>query len=321
MEHGRATEPDEQRRRDRATGSVPRHPVLRLQAAAGNAAVSALMVQRDLAGYTREHLEVEPMMGEGPPIFETTTADGPALTAALAGLVAAGKVGTRTVRDLVQFFGTGATNAEISAALTAAGLPRSAEMAAELLNDRHVALYSRENRTYIPGLIWDTELAKRSNNVDAQTSRGLTNAEMAAARTVYGGSLPYDDIRLEEAPVMSAGGYARTTPWAINLPVGDLTTSPVDLGLLIHELAHSWQYARGVSMATTAYHAVRAVYDYGGEAELARRTAAGQGLSSFNTEQQGDIAQHAWEIAVGRRTGTAAVYAPYVAEFSSGAYK
>ncbi len=319
MRWARAPGPDERRApADLDAGS--HHPLLRLQSAVGNAAVSSMIVQRDLAGYAVEHLDLE-VFGGTVPIVDKTSADGPRLTMALAGLIAAGKVGTRTVRDMVQFFGSGATRVEIIGAFTTAGYSRAGQMADELLNDRHVTLYSKDKVTVIPGLIWDTELAKSSNNVDTQTSRGLTNAEMAAARTVYGGSLPWDDILLEESPVISAGNYARTTPWSIHVPTGDLSSSPIYLGTLIHELGHSWQYARGVSMATTAYHAVRAIYDYGGEAELARRTAAGQGLSSFNTEQQGDIAEHAWEISAGLRTGTAATYAPYVAEFKSGAYK
>ena len=86
---------------------------------------------------------------------------------------------------------------------------------------------------------------------------------------------------------------------------------------LIHELTHSWQYQHGVTLASTATTAflcwagIRS-YDYGGEPGLAAATAAGRGLRSFSTEQQGDIARDYYRAVKGGSPTT--VYAPFIAE-------
>lgn len=295
-----------------------------LQASAGNRAVRDLLaptVQRDLAAYTREHVEVEsPMAAEGPPTMETTSADAPGIEVALRPLISAGKVGTKIVRDMRQFWSTGATRADLVAALSAAYPAAVTRMVDGLLDEHRITLYSADQTTIIPGLIWDTRIASSAQNTETQTRRGLTNAELTAATSVYGSSLAYDTIVLEDAPVMAIGGYARTTPWTVNFPTGTLAGGGPDMPWLIHELGHSWQYARGVGLSTTLYHAIRGVYAYGGEAELLRRTAAGQTLSSFNTEQQADIASDAYRVLNGA-PGNRAAYAPYLAEFRAGAYR
>lgn len=277
------------------------------------------MVQRDLAAYTREHLDVTATMPQAPPILHTTTADAPAIEAALRALITSGDIGHRTVRHLRHFWSNGATHAQITAALRTARFARADEMATHLLDGHRVTLYSDRQLSYIPGIIWDTTISDTHDNLDVQTRRGLTQTERAAATSVYGGSLAYDDIVLEDAPIMGIGGYARTTPWQINFPTGTLSGGGPGLRWLIHELGHSWQYARGVSLATTLYHAVRGVYDYGGEPALIRNTAAGNGLSAFNTEQQADIAADAYDVL--SSGGAAAAYQPYLTEFRSGTYR
>jgi hypothetical protein len=288
---------------------------------AGSTVQRDLVVQRDLAAYTREHLEVMPSYGEGPPVMETYTADAPGIAAATGPLVGAGKVNVRTVQDMQQFSGTGATRDEVANAFAAGSYPRAGQMADALLDPHRIAVYSREEVTTIPGLIWDTTLGRRQQALDTMTTRGLTGAERAAAMSVYGGSIDYDHIVLDDAPVMAVGGDARATPWTLNFPSGTLAGGGPDMSWLIHELGHSWQYQRGVSMATTAYHAVRGIYDYGGEEALRRVTASGRGLSAFNTEQQGDIACHAYEIMNHIRPGDITVYQPYLDEFRSGRYR
>ncbi|MFI9381423.1 DUF4157 domain-containing protein [Kutzneria sp. NPDC052558] len=280
---------------------------------------NAGVIHRDLAGYTREHLDVMPNpslgMGMSSPTMDVTSADAAALASALAALITAGKIGTGTHGDLQGFWSTGATQADVEAAFTAAGFPKARDMAVTLLDGTRSAVYSRNEKVYVPGIIWDTTLLETKQNVSVRTTRGLTNAEKVAAQSVFGNSLNYDAIVLDEAPVMAIGGYARTTPWTINFPVGTLSGG-LSITWLIHEMGHSWEYAQGVSMLTTLRHAIRGVYDYGGEAELAKRTAAGQGLRSFNTEQQADIAKDAYLALNG--SGTLSVFLPYIAEFHSG---
>ena len=282
--------------------------VLTLQQTHGNNAVRQMLgkspastVQRDLAAYKREHLDVEPSMSPdaGPPVMDTATADASGLQAALQALVTANKISSRDDGEKIIFSNVSATRDEIVAALTTASYPRAAQMADALIEQHRLSIYSHEEVSMIPGIIWDTELSRTQQNLDVQTRRGLTGSERTEASKIYGSSLNYDAIVLEDSPVMAIGGYARTTPWTVNFPSGTLANNSLTIDWLLHELGHSWQYARGVSMIRTLYHAVRGVYDYGGEAALRAATAAGRGLNSFNTEQQADIAKDAYE-AIGR---------------------
>src|SRR4029079_16633312 len=87
---------------------------------------------------------------------------------------------------------------------------------------------------------------------DAATSsrRSLTDPEKAEAQIVFGNSLNLEEVKVSEAPIMSVGGYARTLPDIIYLPVGTLTNNMSDyMPLLIHELTHVWQYQHGTTVA------------------------------------------------------------------------
>jgi hypothetical protein len=147
-------------------------------------------------------------------------------------------------------------------------------------------------------------------------SRPLTAEERAEAAIVFGRGLNYGSIVIRERRLLGAGGIARTLPGSVNFPPG-APAAATYLPWLIHELTHAWQYQHGVSLMTTAATAllcwagVRS-YDYGGEAGLAAATAAGRGLRSFNTEQQGDIARDYYRaVKAGLPTD---VYRPFVAE-------
>lgn len=123
--------------------------------------------------------------------------------------------------------------------------------------------------------------------------RGLTGPEKTEARLVFGNSMDYDAIRVTAAPLMSAGGFARTLPGTIYFPPSnfraDFSSQLNDMTFLIHEMTHAWQYQHGTSVFTTLYHAIRGNYNYGGEAGLRQATAQGKHFRDFNTEQQGDI--------------------------------
>jgi hypothetical protein len=60
---------------------------------------------------------------------------------------------------------------------------------------------------------------------------------------------------------------------------------------MIHELTHVWQYIQdGIIYMPEALAAQFGEgYDYGGVSDLEAKMAAGQGLSEYNREQQGDI--------------------------------
>jgi hypothetical protein len=280
-------------------------------------------IRRVLAAYSSPRTEILPSFGDGAAgsvTSVTSTADAARLSTALAPLVTAGKIVTQTRGDLTYFAppATGAaTLAEVTAALQTAKFPRAVEMASLLLNPHNAWAFSGE-RVFQVSSLWTFE-AGREKDALHQVDRPLTAAEQAEAALVFGPGLNYSAINIREDPVLGALDIARTLPGSINFPPG-ASTSAGYLPWLIHELAHSWQYQHGISLAKTAWYAILcqtplASYDYGGEAGLTAATAAGKGLRSFNTEQQGDIARNYYRAVKAGRPTTA--YAPFVSEFQT----
>jgi hypothetical protein len=147
-------------------------------------------------------------------------------------------------------------------------------------------------------------------------SRPLTAEERAEAAIVFGPGLDYSAIAIRESRILGAGGLARTLPGSINFPPG-ASAKATFLAWLVHELTHSWQYQHGVGLRTTVATALMCwagirSYDYGGEEGLAAAAAAGRGLRSFNTEQQGDIARDYYRAVKAGSPTT--VFAPFVGE-------
>lgn len=268
-------------------------------------------IQRDLLAYSREHLDVLPGSGESGFTGITYAGDAAAIQAALAPLIKAGTVSSRNTAEGVMFSAAPASWIAVSSAL--ASFARPAEMAIAIVNPHQLSVFSSQEVTKYYGL-WPVEISRQSSVIERQSARPLTSAERAEAMLVFGGSIDYDMIQLDEDPVMSVGGYARTTPRTINFPTGSFASSDF-MPWLIHELTHSWQYQHGVSLATTLYHAIASTYDYGGEAGLLAATAAGHHLRDFNTEQQGDIARDFYvRLKAGNPT---AAWAPFIAELTA----
>ncbi|RJQ84790.1 eCIS core domain-containing protein [Amycolatopsis panacis] len=272
------------------------------------------LVQRELAAYAKPHTEYAPGSLYGTANQSvTSTADAPGIQTALAPLIAAHKVGTRTVGDVTYFFSQGAAVADVEAALNTAGYVKAKDMAAALLAEHQAFLYVKGEVTRMSSLFGTTEVGRRSENLAPRAARPLTEAERVEARKVFAGSLNLDRITLTEGQLTAIGGYARTLPDSINFPSGSATGSGF-MPWLIHELTHTWQYQHGYSVLSTGYHAIASTYDYGGDAELTARTARGQGFTSFNTEQQGDILQEYYRRLVTPGRGPLAPFLPYVKE-------
>jgi Ca2+-binding RTX toxin-like protein len=115
--------------------------------------------------------------------------------------------------------------------------------------------------------------------------RGMTSEEIAVARTVFGVSIPYDRVRIDEFSLMAGIGRTHVTGYIIN------STRNIDDDEMIHELTHVWQYVNdGLVYIPEAIDAQAGEgYEYGGLADLRAKMAAGQGLSAYNREQQGEI--------------------------------
>ncbi|NJN43898.1 MAG: hypothetical protein HC806_03635 [Anaerolineae bacterium] len=75
------------------------------------------------------------------------------------------------------------------------------------------------------------------------------------------------------------------------------TSKPHDMGWLMHEVTHVWQYqTMGWEYLKIAMNeqatAGRAAYDYEGEEGLKKRRTKGDKFRSFKLEQQGDIVKN-----------------------------
>jgi hypothetical protein len=149
--------------------------------------------------------------------------------------------------------------------------------------------------------------------------RRLTPSEVREAQLVFASEVPYNQVWIHEsarwpnwlASIGStlfgtpppAGGNAITLGHSCYFP-HKLRTSDTDLearvfgdmGWLLHELTHVWQYHHtGSSYITKALRSQlgkgQKAYDYGGMAGLQAATNANRSLNDFNPEQQGDIAR------------------------------
>jgi hypothetical protein len=211
------------------------------------------------------------------------------LSAMLADLVSAGRIVTQTSGGRTYF-----VPAEVTLeAVVATGLPGAT---AERLLDPHNA--------------WRLTAGKLR-----AVSRPLSAAEQTEARIVFGEALDYPKVVVREHRILGGMNIARTLPGSVNFPPGASTRGGF-LPWLMHELTHAWQYQHGVGLVTMATTAVLCrtplmSYDYGGEAGL----AAGRGLRSFNTEQQGDIARDYYRAM--KSGWPTAAFERYVAEFQT----
>ncbi len=126
------------------------------------------------------------------------------------------------------------------------------------------------------------------HRVFKKNTRPLSAREIAIAKTVFGDSLNYQKIKLDERARIGCRKYrfAYVSFYLINSwgPLSDVT--------LIHELMHVWQYERfGPAYIPRALHAQRTPegYNYGGVPALQSALQREENLLSFNYEQQAEI--------------------------------
>ncbi len=118
--------------------------------------------------------------------------------------------------------------------------------------------------------------------------RKLTAAEVALAKTVYGESIDYSRVRVDERAWLGPRQFhfAYVSLNMIN------TYGPISAAHFIHEMMHIWQYQhlgiRYIPLALYAQHFGQG-YDYGGEQALRKAVAEGKDIRSFNYEQQAEI--------------------------------
>jgi hypothetical protein len=141
------------------------------------------------------------------------------------------------------------------------------------------------------------------NIIKFWSTRTLTAVEEAEARKVFGGSIAYWQVRIDEQSLIAAigaffsggGGMGVTTGHTINFN-HKISASPgsSDMAWLIHELTHVAQYTHvGLQYMGEAIHA-QATGGYAfNEADLAIKN-----LADFNREQQGDIIRNYYDLVL-----------------------
>jgi hypothetical protein len=124
-------------------------------------------------------------------------------------------------------------------------------------------------------------------------TRAMTDDEIKLAKTVFGNSINYNLIRIDEYAVLgpSFSGREYVSFHTIN------GWGKIEPATLIHELTHIWQYEKmGAMYMPRALHgnSKPGFYDYGGVQALIDN--AGKGMDAFNPEQQGDIMEDYYRI-------------------------
>lgn len=258
------------------------------------------MVMRDLKAYGRERLEVLPSGGaEMSTSHITSSAEAPGLRTALTALIAAGKVKeVRSSDGAVSWFAAqhhqNVQLSEITDALVAAGYSLADRLARSIYDIHGEYLFAGERLTTIaPFFTHTTDVGTRLSTVH---NRSMTEWEIGQARRVFGSAIDYSRVTIADgslsARAASAGGYARTIGNVVSFPTG----ASRNMGLMIHELTHVWQYqTTGWTYAPKALWAqVTEGYSYAEtgkttEQSLLDARAAGRRLTDYNNEQQGDI--------------------------------
>ncbi len=157
-------------------------------------------------------------------------------------------------------------------------------------------------------------------------TRALSGSERSKAASVFGGSINLDLVRVDEGGLIGPSWTHREYT-AFHTITG---WGGIQDDTLIHELTHVWQYERsGAIYIAQALHAQitlggTGAYDYNGIPGLQAAKSAGQGILSFNREQQAQIVQDFYRIKTGRSpifgAGTIAdlpLYAHFVKEVST----
>jgi hypothetical protein len=163
-------------------------------------------------------------------------------------------------------------------------------------------------------------------------TRPMTSTELSEAKTIFGNSIDYSLVRIDEYSLIAHIG--KKNVGAENMAVVTFHTvnftrkieagrGTDDMAWLIHELTHVWQYERmgAVYMAKAIHAQNNGGYDYTGVTALEEN--ATKGLSGFNLEQQGEVISDYYRLLHGLDPKWAdgvddiSVYDPYVSEVRS----
>jgi hypothetical protein len=161
------------------------------------------------------------------------------------------------------------------------------EMTSELFNGR-ILWWWMELLLLILDLLGVGELYEMLNDFLKWNSRTLTAAEEQLLRGIYGTTINYSRVRVDEKALLGPRQYrfCYVSFYIINA-WGKMHDS-----LLVHEMMHVWQYQHlGVIYIPKALSAQYSLmkYDYGGKPGLMQAAEDGKKLLDFNFEQQAEI--------------------------------
>lgn len=142
------------------------------------------------------------------------------------------------------------------------------------------------------------EIAETAADLIKFNTRVLSADEIAEASSIFGASINYPLVRIDERALIGPSFTHRefTSFHTIN------GWGPVAIDTLIHELTHVWQYEHaGAIYMAQAVHAQAwgEGYTFGGAAGLQRRKTAGQGMATLNREQQAQVVQDFYRLKKG----------------------
>lgn len=129
-------------------------------------------------------------------------------------------------------------------------------------------------------------------------TRSLYHWEKTLAKSVFGNSIQYHRVRIDEYALVGPKQYRLCYVSGNTLNAwGGMENS-----LLIHELTHVWQYQHFglayIPRALRAQHS-KAGYNYGGAVQLKRYRKQGKTIFDFNLEQQADIVSDYYRLREG----------------------
>ena len=136
-------------------------------------------------------------------------------------------------------------------------------------------------------------------------ARSLTAGEGALARSVFGDAVRLEEVRLHGG---GFGGFAVTLGSHLFMPrhLASADFAAADLGaqaLLVHELAHVWQFQTHPLKTLASWAGVMVSGGYGPGLPSYRYTLPLEAFDSLNLEQQASVIEHAFLLRAGRRSG------------------
>lgn len=172
----------------------------------------------------------------------------------------------------------------------------------------------------IADLLFLPQLLMLLNRLFKPNTRRLTEREMALARSIFGETIDYQKVRLDERSYIGCKHYRFAYVGFHFINCWGALSDPI----FIHEMVHVWQYRRfGSVYIPRALWAQRTPegYNYGGIAALQKAVEQDKSLTDFNYEQQGDIVADYFCLKNGWKPRWCAVEGAYLPVFEAVIYK